>query len=138
LEIAAPTFIEIGCGNGLENNTHFIALKGSPGVWIDGSEKNIKLIQSWSARPARPKNKIIVSKSFVTASNVVGLLESLMGQFAPVRRELCDFLSVDVDGNDVSICQTVFRKISPKSCLRRIQRHSTSFGKRHVQLQGRF
>src|SRR5688572_6248454 len=31
------TFVEIGCSNGLENNTHALLLKGWHGVWIDAN-----------------------------------------------------------------------------------------------------
>lgn len=114
LKIDRPIFIEIGCGNGLENNTHYMALKGSSGVWIDGSKENIQFIRSWEAQPERPRNKIVVAQSFVTKSNVVGLLENLAGQMGEVPADLCDFLAVDVDGNDVAICQSVFERYRPK------------------------
>src|SRR5699024_652937 len=35
------SFAEFGCGNGLENNTHLLLLKGWRGVWIDGDPRNV-------------------------------------------------------------------------------------------------
>lgn len=47
LEVIAPlsrTFIEIGCGDERESNTHDLAMKGFRGCWCDGSDKNIDYI----------------------------------------------------------------------------------------------
>ena len=33
-------FIEIGCGDGRENNTHYLLLKGWRGIWVDGNPGN--------------------------------------------------------------------------------------------------
>jgi hypothetical protein len=38
------TFIKIGCGNGLENNFHFLVLKGYKGSWVDGNAEKIACI----------------------------------------------------------------------------------------------
>ena len=35
------TFIEIGSGSGLENNTHYLLLKGWKGVWIDSNKSKV-------------------------------------------------------------------------------------------------
>ena len=40
------SFIEIGCGRGVENNTHYLLLKGYRGCWVDGSPENIAIIQN--------------------------------------------------------------------------------------------
>jgi hypothetical protein len=40
------TLIEIGCGNGLENNTHFLMLQGYRGFWVDGSDRNIAYLNT--------------------------------------------------------------------------------------------
>lgn len=42
----SKTFVEIGCGNGLENNTHQLLLDEFRGIWIDGSEENVNYIKS--------------------------------------------------------------------------------------------
>ena len=38
-------FIEIGCGDGRENNSHYLLLKGWRGVWVDGIRQNIAAIE---------------------------------------------------------------------------------------------
>ena len=39
--IQNKTFIEIGIGNGLENNTHYLLLQNWKGVWFDLNKKNV-------------------------------------------------------------------------------------------------
>jgi hypothetical protein len=46
LRIDQGNFVEIGCGNGLENNTHYMLLKGWRGFWVDGDPQNISAIRS--------------------------------------------------------------------------------------------
>src|SRR5690348_388840 len=40
------TLIEIGCGNGLENNTHYLMLQGYRGFWVDGSDRNVAFLSA--------------------------------------------------------------------------------------------
>ena len=42
----SKTCIELGCGNGLENNTHYLILRGYRGAWVDGSEQKIGCIEA--------------------------------------------------------------------------------------------
>jgi hypothetical protein len=44
--IERGTFVEIGCGDGRENNSHFLLLKGWRGVWVDGDPGNIDPIRA--------------------------------------------------------------------------------------------
>ena len=38
-------FVEIGVGDGLENNTLFLLVKGWKGLWVEGSRKNFNFIE---------------------------------------------------------------------------------------------
>ena len=40
LGIERGHFIEIGCGDGRENNSHYLLLKGWRGIWVDGDANN--------------------------------------------------------------------------------------------------
>lgn len=93
------TFLEIGCGDGLENNTHYLLLKGWTGLWIDGSPKNLA-----SIRRNLPDNvrSLEVRKMLVDINNV--------GEFA---RDV-DFLSLDIDGNDIHVLESFIQKAQPK------------------------
>lgn len=79
-------FFEIGCGNGLENNTHYLAIKGWTGTWVDGSEENIRSIELPRSR------RLEIIQVLVDRDNI---------------NELCtedvDFFSLDIDGNDVHV-----------------------------------
>ena len=46
LGIENGSFAEIGCGDGRENNSHCLLLKGWRGVWIDGDSANIAAIRA--------------------------------------------------------------------------------------------
>ncbi len=45
------TFVEFGCGDGIENNSYALLFQDWNGLWIDGSPKNIGKI-----RKGLPKN----------------------------------------------------------------------------------
>lgn len=57
------TFVEIGCGNGLENNTHYLLLKGWKGLWVDGSEAKINFIKEGLS--PNYKKSLCIKKSYV-------------------------------------------------------------------------
>jgi hypothetical protein len=84
LGIGPGVFAEIGCGDGRENNTHYLLLKGWRGAWVDGSAANIEAIRGALLRPA---------------------LDAL----GPL-----DLLSVDVDGNDLPIAQAAVAAFRPR------------------------
>ena len=37
-------FVELGCGNGIENNTYALLFQNWKGLWIDGNKRKIKSI----------------------------------------------------------------------------------------------
>jgi hypothetical protein len=85
-------FVELGVGNGLENNTAFLLCQGWSGVWVEGGSRNAHAIRATCAREiADGKLKLI--EASITAENAAAL----------VMRELgspeIDLLSVDVDRN---------------------------------------
>ncbi|MDH4120881.1 MAG: FkbM family methyltransferase [Deltaproteobacteria bacterium] len=106
------TFMEIGCGNGLENNTHFLALNGFRGVWVDGSKENIlhikKNLPLWKHLKSPP---IHIVQRFVDRNNIQALAEEATG-FLDTKE--IDFFSLDIDGNDLEILRAALPSISPK------------------------
>jgi hypothetical protein len=105
LGIASGVCAEIGCGDGRENNTHYLLLNGWRGVWIDGDSANVAAI-----RAALPQsNQLRVVEAMVTRENVVELLRPVLD-----RGRTLDLLSVDVDGNDLPIAQAAVAAFSPK------------------------
>lgn len=101
------TFVEIGCGNGSENNTHYLALKGWRGVWIDGSDVNIGHIGS-----AVPLNSagLLVQQMFVTRENASPAARDWMTRLGGSP----DLLSLDIDGNDAEVLTELLKVISPR------------------------
>jgi hypothetical protein len=105
LGVRAGSFAEIGCGNGRENNSHFLLLKGWRGVWIDGDPANIAAIRA--ALPASERLQVI--EAMVTRENVGALL-------APEVKRLgaLDLLSVDIDGNDLQVASAAIAAFRPR------------------------
>ena len=102
------TFIEIGCGNGLENNTHYLALKGYRGCWIDGSEDNIAFIKNGLG--GLEFRNLLVGKSFVATENIGALVADLCGF---IKTTEPGFFSLDVDGNDLHILAEALKGFRP-------------------------
>jgi hypothetical protein len=104
------TFAELGCGNGLENNSHLLLLKGWRGVWVDGDPKNIAFIESYL--PARTR-RLTVLEAFVTRENAVHLVSRGL-QGIEARLGDLDLLSVDLDGNDLQVLLALLETAEPR------------------------
>ncbi len=64
--IESGHFIEIGCGDGRENSTHYLLLKGWRGIWVDGDPDN-----SATIRAALPLGgRLRLAEQIVTRENV--------------------------------------------------------------------
>jgi hypothetical protein len=118
LEKIAPkgvsnTFIEVGCGNGLENNTHYLALKKFKGVWIDGSSKNISHIKNFIPvlKYDSPALSLLVQNKFVTQNNVGDIIDDCC-KF--LKTNDVDFFSFDTDGNDLLVVCEALCHFRPK------------------------
>ncbi|HEX7867337.1 MAG TPA: hypothetical protein VF555_20435 [Variovorax sp.] len=109
LEPLSKTFIEIGCGNGLENNTHQLLLDGYRGCWLDGNPANIASIAEQLGTLEHPR--LLVTEAFVT-------LDSIAPLTAEFRKHLgtgsVDFFSFDIDGNDLHLMPLALNEITPK------------------------
>jgi hypothetical protein len=107
---ASSVFVELGCGNGLENNTHHLLLRGWRGVWVDGSPKNIghiaKHIPLSSAR-------LSVDQSFITRDNVCDVARRSLATLGGPSKEV-DFLTIDLDGNDAILLDCLLEEHSPR------------------------
>ena len=85
-------FVEIGCGDGLENNTTNLLRSGWRGFWFDGSKQRIAAIPDQFGEPLR-QGTLKARQAFFEAENVVDILEG-----AGVPKEF-DLLSLDIDRN---------------------------------------
>lgn len=102
-------FIEIGIGNGLQNNTRLLLEQGWRGIWIDGDRNNTeeagRLFGQFVSSGA-----LIVIESLVTRENINLLLDRAG---AP---PVVDFISVDIDQNTSHIWRALHRR-SRLACI---------------------
>lgn len=105
----SKTFIEIGCGNGLENNTHQLVLDGYRGVWVDGNADHISSMASQLGGLCF--NQLLIQERVVTLDNIMELIEQSC-QF--LENKNLDFLSCDVDGNDIHLIRAILTVLKPK------------------------
>ncbi|HEX4328107.1 MAG TPA: hypothetical protein VH105_14890 [Burkholderiales bacterium] len=87
------SFVEFGCGDGLENNTVYLLAQGWRGLWIDGADVNTTLIGQGFA-PLIERGILQVRNAFIDRDNIDGMIAA-----ANLGAEI-DLLSIDVDGND--------------------------------------
>lgn len=101
------TFVELGCGNGTENNTHYLLLKGWRGVWVDGGVENIKHIL---ANVPKDSPRLLVEQLFITRENIAVAMQRWLHRLGG---EL-DLLSLDIDGNDSIVLGEILTTIKPR------------------------
>lgn len=89
-------FVEIGVGDGLENNTAYLLAQGWTGGWIEADKRNASKIRRTFAAPLRAKH-LRYCETFVTRENVNDAIASM-----DLGGEI-DFASIDIDGNDYHV-----------------------------------
>jgi hypothetical protein len=100
--IGAPhrTFVEFGCGDGLENNTTCLLAQGWRGLWIDGGTENAANIRRAYALLLE-QGMLKFSNDFITRDNINALIAA-----AGLGEEV-DLLSIDLDGNDYYVWEAI-------------------------------
>jgi len=96
--------VEIGAGNGMENNTLNLLARGWPTVWVDAGGL---------AFDERCNPKLLsFQRDFVTVENVV---EVVSRGLSSLDQSHVDVLSIDVDGNDGYLAEELLRSgLSPR------------------------
>lgn len=89
-------FVEIGVGDGTENNTLALLLKGWRGTWIDAAPRNAESIRRRFA-PMLQEGQLQFFERRVT----LAALPHLLAEIDAV--EPIDLLGIDIDGNDYHI-----------------------------------
>ncbi len=100
------TFVELGTGNGLENNTLFLLTQAWSGVWIEGSARKVSCAKRAFASFIA-QNQLQVAQHFSPAASI----DKTIAELHP-KSEL-DLLSADLDGNDYYILDAI-GSISPR------------------------
>lgn len=100
--IGAPwkTFVELGVGNGLENNTAALLLEGWTGLWIEGSDSDVRAIRKHLPHSIG-SGRLSVVESFITKKNINDLI------VPHIRQQEIDLLSIDIDGNDMHVLDEI-------------------------------
>lgn len=101
------TFLEIGCGNGLENNTHALLLCGWSGMWVDANTRNIQYIRDHLPESTR----LTVHQVYVDRHNAADLATSAAQMD---EGNSLDFLSVDIDGDDLGVLLAILQSEQPR------------------------
>lgn len=94
------TFVEFGCGDGIENNTYALLFQEWNGLWIDGSPKNIRKIRNGLPQTIAAR-QLAVLESFITRDNINELIST------HIKAREIDLLSVDIDGNDYFVWDAI-------------------------------
>lgn len=84
-------FVELGVGNGLENNTMILLMHGWSGLWVGAQDVSF---------PIPDKSLLAFCRSWITRENCLQLVRRGLEQVGGSR---VDVLSIDLDGNDIFI-----------------------------------
>jgi hypothetical protein len=103
LAVKHPTFFECGCGSGVENNTHYLLLKGGRGVWKDASAPAIDMIRQGLGGLDFPGH-LRVECGMITPGGIVADLDAAC-RFVGV--DALDFVSIDIDSYDADIAEAI-------------------------------
>jgi hypothetical protein len=98
-------FVEIGAGDGFENNTLFLLIQGWRGVWIEGSSRKVTGAKKHHEAEIA-EGRLQVVEQYATAANI----DETIKRFSPGE---LDVLSVDIDGNDYYVLGAI-RAVAPR------------------------
>jgi len=90
----SPTFLEIGVGDGSENNTLNLLTKGWRGIWLGGEPLSY----------SRLSERLCFEQCWITQDNVVKLIR---GRMTERGIKAIDLFSLDIDGNDWHIAKCI-------------------------------
>lgn len=110
-DIRNHTAIEIGCGDGRENNSHFLLLNGFRAVWIDGNTRNIEFIQKSLGMMEGVLGRLKALSCFVNVENAREVIEDSCGYLGNSEPDL---FSLDIDGNDLHFLLKALNSFRPK------------------------
>jgi hypothetical protein len=93
LGLKNSVFVELGVGNGLENNTIILLASGWRGAWIGGETL------AFETSP-----RLAFNKAWVDRDNVAPLVANEINKLGCQQKDV-EFLSIDLDGNDAHLIQ---------------------------------
>ena len=99
LKMESGVFVEYGCGDGLENNTIQLLMRGWRGVWIGAAELSVRI-------PALSR-KLQFEREWVTLENCVDLMQRGAQKIGATKVNL---ISMDLDGNDLFFVKEILER----------------------------
>jgi hypothetical protein len=104
--IRSKVFVEIGVSHGLECNTLYLLRQGWRGIWVDGDLDYGKQVRTRFSEELN-SGDLIFHGRFVDLDNIHEIFETSFGDAG------VDFLSVDIDGNDYYLIQSILLLCRP-------------------------
>jgi len=99
LKIDSGVFVEYGCGDGLENNTIQLLMRGWSGVWIGGADLCVRIPES--------SRQLHFEHQWVTLDNCVELMKRGIATIGATKANL---ISMDLDGNDFFFVKAILEQ----------------------------
>lgn len=96
------SFVEVGVGNGLENNTAYLLQRGWKGLWIDGSQEGLSFARG-EFKKVIDAGRLRLLLRMVSGSNIDSILRE-----AGIPDEF-DLLSLDIDRDTYFLWQALGR-----------------------------
>lgn len=94
-------FLEIGVGNGLENNTLYLLVQGWHGLWVEANSKYVKQI-NLKFEHAITNGDLEVKNTCIQKDNI----NQVIDKWQSIAGGL-DLLSLDIDGNDYHVIEAI-------------------------------
>jgi hypothetical protein len=91
LKLEKSVFVELGVGNGLENNTIILLASGWRGVWIGGETLAFEA-----------SSRLAFNRAWIDRENVAQLVAEQIKKIGCFPQDI-EFLSIDLDGNDAHL-----------------------------------
>jgi hypothetical protein len=99
LKLERGVFVEYGCGDGLENNTIQLLMRGWSGVWIGAQDLNIRV-------PATER-RLAFEREWITRENCVQIMKRGLQK---ISAEDVNLISMDLDGNDFFFMEEILKQ----------------------------
>jgi hypothetical protein len=96
LKVDRGVFVEYGCGDGLENNTIQLLMRGWRGVWIGATDLKVRVPSS--------NRKLRFEREWVTLDNCVEIMQRAIQR---IGANDVNLVSMDLDGNDLFFVQAI-------------------------------
>ena len=98
INIGRGVFVDYGCGDGLENNTVQLLMRGWSGIWVGAADLSIRVPTS--------SRKLRFEQQWVTRDNCIDIIRR---GIQAIGASDVNLISMDLDGNDWFIVQTILQ-----------------------------